>query len=486
VSAIPDAVIEAALKAHDEALWHLREPMYNLRRRAMRSAIEAAYASIPDPQPDDSLEARIAHLEREIDAEPRWGAAVAAMWEELEELKCKRESRQKPLVNHLPLRADARTERVVSDTVSEFRRWQKAVLAEVEKIRDGLGAGGAGSGMHAEIELGGIICDALADRIDSIPDPQLEPSPESEIDRISNAAWRMASRAGLTFEVDQDKLENFPQTDLRSCTCPKDEAPVPCQRRFALGDCLAAQTSSSLAEQINQLAKVLLEEFGGPTQSEGAVEMAIRVLREQKSALRFDQDRIARALYDIRSSHSHELLHREPDWNGEDAEAWHEAELLIKFLDADPQPDSEPNLWSVKAEVAHVRALTERCRPRTRGQVSGELTERFRIAAWLRAVDHDQWSLDRAASAIERGEHEGESHAPEPAEGGDANENTVRELAKQICRLLEILDYRLMEREGPCSGNPLALISPEELTSLYEHVSAIRDILGLEHKDEKK
>jgi len=38
----------------------------------------------------------------------------------------------------------------------------------------------------------------------------------------------------------------------------------------------------SLEEQIESLAKVLLQEFGGPSKDEGACEMAIRLLREQK------------------------------------------------------------------------------------------------------------------------------------------------------------------------------------------------------------
>ncbi len=45
----------------------------------------------------------------------------------------------------------------------------------------------------------------------------------------------------------------------------------------------ALQGGEWLRVQLDKLATVLLDEFGGPTQSEGAVDMAIRVLREQKS-----------------------------------------------------------------------------------------------------------------------------------------------------------------------------------------------------------
>ena len=37
------------------------------------------------------------------------------------------------------------------------------------------------------------------------------------------------------------------------------------------------------AAQIDKLAKVLIEEFGGPTENEGAVDMAIRLLRARPS-----------------------------------------------------------------------------------------------------------------------------------------------------------------------------------------------------------
>jgi hypothetical protein len=41
----------------------------------------------------------------------------------------------------------------------------------------------------------------------------------------------------------------------------------------------------NLAEQIDELAMVILREFGGPVVSESACEMAVRVLREQKAEL---------------------------------------------------------------------------------------------------------------------------------------------------------------------------------------------------------
>jgi hypothetical protein len=40
------------------------------------------------------------------------------------------------------------------------------VLACVAKVKYGLGAGGQGSGMYAEVELGGAICDAITDGIE--------------------------------------------------------------------------------------------------------------------------------------------------------------------------------------------------------------------------------------------------------------------------------------------------------------------------------
>lgn len=40
-----------------------------------------------------------------------------------------------------------------------------------------------------------------------------------------------------------------------------------------------------LDQQVEQLANLLLDEFGGPTRSEGAIEMACRLLVEQKEAL---------------------------------------------------------------------------------------------------------------------------------------------------------------------------------------------------------
>ena len=41
-----------------------------------------------------------------------------------------------------------------------------------------------------------------------------------------------------------------------------------------------AEKNIRLESQIDKLAKVLLEEFGGPTENESAAEMAIRLLRE--------------------------------------------------------------------------------------------------------------------------------------------------------------------------------------------------------------
>lgn len=40
---------------------------------------------------------------------------------------------------------------------------------------------------------------------------------------------------------------------------------------------------NDLKSQINDLAHVLLTEFGGPTEDEGACRMAVRVLRDQKA-----------------------------------------------------------------------------------------------------------------------------------------------------------------------------------------------------------
>lgn len=45
--------------------------------------------------------------------------------------------------------------------------------------------------------------------------------------------------------------------------------------------------------QVDALAKVLLEEFGGPTENEGAVEMAIRLLRKQQGELHYIDQTLA-------------------------------------------------------------------------------------------------------------------------------------------------------------------------------------------------
>lgn len=47
------------------------------------------------------------------------------------------------------------------------------------------------------------------------------------------------------------------------------------------------QDVSELSNQIGQLAQVLMDEFGGPTENESACEMAIRVLREQKAEIEY-------------------------------------------------------------------------------------------------------------------------------------------------------------------------------------------------------
>lgn len=47
----------------------------------------------------------------------------------------------------------------------------------------------------------------------------------------------------------------------------------------------SAEHNELLSHQIADLAEVLMQEFGGPTRDEGAVEMAIRVLREQKKEI---------------------------------------------------------------------------------------------------------------------------------------------------------------------------------------------------------
>lgn len=52
----------------------------------------------------------------------------------------------------------------------------------------------------------------------------------------------------------------------------------------------------SLESQVDRLATVLLEEFGGPTESEGAIDTAIRKLRESK--VEFDPDKTWTRLYD--------------------------------------------------------------------------------------------------------------------------------------------------------------------------------------------
>ena len=46
-------------------------------------------------------------------------------------------------------------------------------------------------------------------------------------------------------------------------------------------DTVAEDTAAALKEQIDALATVLLQEFGGPTCDESACEMAVRLLRDQ-------------------------------------------------------------------------------------------------------------------------------------------------------------------------------------------------------------
>ena len=47
----------------------------------------------------------------------------------------------------------------------------------------------------------------------------------------------------------------------------------------------AWQKIASLEAEIDALAAVLLQEFGGPTQNESACEMSVRMLREQKAEI---------------------------------------------------------------------------------------------------------------------------------------------------------------------------------------------------------
>ena len=55
-----------------------------------------------------------------------------------------------------------------------------------------------------------------------------------------------------------------------------------------------AEDWAHLSQQVDALAKVLLEEFGGPTQEESACEMAVRVLREQQHQRERDKAEIER------------------------------------------------------------------------------------------------------------------------------------------------------------------------------------------------
>lgn len=59
-------------------------------------------------------------------------------------------------------------------------------------------------------------------------------------------------------------------------------APVAVETFEALSD------QEPLGQQVTRLATVLIEEFGGPTQSEGAIDMAIRLLRQCRAELDAD------------------------------------------------------------------------------------------------------------------------------------------------------------------------------------------------------
>lgn len=72
-----------------------------------------------------------------------------------------------------------------------------------------------------------------------------------------------------TIEHPYDATPTFTDEDLTSVS-PSDKTWEP---------------NLSLEDQINRLANFLIEEYGGPTRDEGAVEMAVRLLKEHKSEL---------------------------------------------------------------------------------------------------------------------------------------------------------------------------------------------------------
>jgi hypothetical protein len=83
-------------------------------------------------------------------------------------------------------------------------------------------------------------------------------------------------------DVAETKLREL--AGLLFCGIPKEQVDVNADP-FDIANRVIAR-AEHLHQQIDALATVLLKEFGGPTQDEGACEMAIRVLREQKADAR--------------------------------------------------------------------------------------------------------------------------------------------------------------------------------------------------------
>lgn len=69
------------------------------------------------------------------------------------------------LVGKLQLKSDRWKTRAEQAEARE-KVLRDKIIACVQKVRNGLGAGGRSTGMYLEIELGNAICDALTDAIE--------------------------------------------------------------------------------------------------------------------------------------------------------------------------------------------------------------------------------------------------------------------------------------------------------------------------------
>jgi hypothetical protein len=139
----------------------------------------------------------------------------------------------------------------------------------------------------------------------------------------------------------------------------------------------------SAQEALNELRRIIDQH--GDSYDGGCLDVLQRAIPDPQPEPAPDQARIARALYDIRSSHSHELLHREPDWTGEDAETWHEAELLIRFLRNDANPQVGLGAARESAEKV-ITAMTCALKP----DMGRKLRDQWREEAMLELERHER------------------------------------------------------------------------------------------------